>query len=475
MGDYSQGYSYDPSSGNLAAKGGVSYTYGDSSHAHAATNLSDGSSFQYDANGNMTQRTVNGQTYNLSYDAENRLTGVSGASTASFIYNGNGQRVVSTVAGLAVVYVGEYFEWQPATTALTKYYYAGSQRIAIRVGEDAPLWLLGDHLGSTAVVANTDATQHSRKGYKAFGETRFAVGSLPTRYQFTGQASHEADFGLYFYKARWYDAYLNRWTSPDSIIPLGQGVQAFDRYAYVNNSPVVYNDSSGHCAICMIVVGVALVADVAYLGANAMGWIPDYVGIARTEVIMGRNGGSIEVAAGLSVQGEHSGYVDSFVGDITPGSSGYGLAQTNAEEISALGLRDIYPNDPADAVLVMEARIAAVQNACVGCSARDMLVAAALAQNRAITPKTMETLSRPEGDIAWNEFFGNTRNSQPDAQIREALTGMDYQTSFMLYLYIRDLRELYSRGWELPAGITEADLDYLEEFAQSQVAWRSNP
>ena len=188
VGDYSQGYSYDP--------------------------LTDGGSFQYDANGNMTQRVVNGQTYNLAYDAENRLTGVSGASTASFTYNGDGERVVSTVGGAVVVYVGEYFEWQPATTALTKYYYAGSQRVALRViapgqahGEDASLWLLGDHLGSASVAANTNGTQHSRKGYKAFGESRFAVGSLSTRYQFTGQASHEADFGLYFYKARWYDAY----------------------------------------------------------------------------------------------------------------------------------------------------------------------------------------------------------------------------------------------------------------------------
>ncbi len=33
----------------------------------------------------------------------------------------------------------------------------------------------------------------------------------------------------------------------DSIIPLaGQGTQAFDRYAYVNNSPVNFNDPSGH-------------------------------------------------------------------------------------------------------------------------------------------------------------------------------------------------------------------------------------
>ena len=149
VGDYSQGYSYDPLSGNLAAKGGVSYSYGDSSHAHAVTSLSNGGSFQYDANGNMTQRTVNGQTYNLSYDAENRLAGVSGASTASFTYNGDGERVVSTVGGAVVVYVGEYFEWQPATTALTKYYYAGE-----------PAGGHADGGGRAAVVVGRSPGQH---------------------------------------------------------------------------------------------------------------------------------------------------------------------------------------------------------------------------------------------------------------------------------------------------------------------------
>ncbi len=31
---------------------------------------------------NMTQRVISESTYNLTYDAENRLTGVSGAATA---------------------------------------------------------------------------------------------------------------------------------------------------------------------------------------------------------------------------------------------------------------------------------------------------------------------------------------------------------------------------------------------------------
>jgi RHS repeat-associated protein len=54
-------------------------------------------------------------------------------------------------------------------------------------------------------------------------------------------------FGLMFYNARFYDPALGRFTSADSIV-LG-GVQGWDRYSYVNNSPVRYTDPSGH--MCM--------------------------------------------------------------------------------------------------------------------------------------------------------------------------------------------------------------------------------
>jgi len=350
---------------------------------------------------------------------------------------------------------------------VSRYYTAGGQRVAMR--KNGTLYfLLTDHLGSNSVVADKDGSFYSTKLFKPWGEERFATQNvpLPTRSTYTGQFS-DSYINLLWYNSRWYDPQSGRWTQPDTIIPQNQGVQAWDRYAYVSNSPMVYSDPSGHFGIGFVLAG-ALIGMLAYVGANAVGLVPDYFGIDHAEAAMGMNGGPIEVAAGLAVQGEYSGYVDNFVGDITPGSSGYGLAQTNAAEISALGLGDLDPNNPADAVTVMEARIAAVQNACSGCSARDLLVAAALAQNRGITPDTMRALSEPEGDVNWGNFFGETRsNSQPDAQLREALTGMDYQTSFMLYLYIRDLRELYRRGWELPNGITEADLDYLEELAQS--------
>jgi RHS repeat-associated protein len=53
-------------------------------------------------------------------------------------------------------------------------------------------------------------------------------------------------FGLMFFNARWMDPQLGRFTQADSIIPESQGVQAWDRYAFVNNNPVRYTDPTGH-------------------------------------------------------------------------------------------------------------------------------------------------------------------------------------------------------------------------------------
>lgn len=49
-----------------------------------------------------------------------------------------------------------------------------------------------------------------------------------------------------FYGARYYDTYLNRWTSPDSIVPQPGNPQALNRYSYTLNNPLRYIDPSGH-------------------------------------------------------------------------------------------------------------------------------------------------------------------------------------------------------------------------------------
>jgi len=87
--------------------------------------------------------------------------------------------------------------------------------------------------------------------YTAWGEVRYTWGSTFTNYTYTGQYSNVPDFGLMYYNARWYDPGLGRFAQADSIIPLeSQGVQAWDRYAGMNNNPVRYSDPSGHDVGC---------------------------------------------------------------------------------------------------------------------------------------------------------------------------------------------------------------------------------
>jgi RHS repeat-associated protein len=105
-------------------------------------------------------------------------------------------------------------------------------------------WLLGDHLGGTAITVN-GTTETGEVRYTAWGADRYTSGSTPTSFKYTGQRQ-ESGIGLYFYGARWYDPALGRFIQPDSIVPDPGDAKSFDRYAYVLNNPLRYSDPTGH-------------------------------------------------------------------------------------------------------------------------------------------------------------------------------------------------------------------------------------
>ncbi len=201
--------------------------------------------YAYDCNGNQITRVVGGSTFNLAYDTENHLTTVSGATSASFTYDGNSNQVKTVVGGVTTTYIGNYFEWTGSTSTMKKYYFAGSQRIAMRSGTADPVWIFFDHLNSTSKIAAANGTMSYTALYKAWGETRYTSGTAPTTYKYTGQRE-ESSFGLYYYGARWYDTALGRFVQADTMIPNPSNPQAWDRYAYVYNNPLSYSDISGH-------------------------------------------------------------------------------------------------------------------------------------------------------------------------------------------------------------------------------------
>ena len=170
-------------------------------------------------------------------------------SSASFTYDGDGKRVKSAMTtnlGTTTTYfIGAHYEVTGST--ITKYYYAGAQRIAMR-SNGTVFFTLGDHLGSTSLTTFANGTVVSELRYKAWGEVRYASGNTPTQYQYTGQFSYESQFGLYFYNARWYDSSLGRFASADTVIPAPYSSQSYDRFAYGLNNPSRYTDPTGHKA-----------------------------------------------------------------------------------------------------------------------------------------------------------------------------------------------------------------------------------
>ena len=160
-------------------------------------------------------------------------------------YYGDGNRVKGTVAGVTTVYIGNYFEWTGSTSTMKKYYYASVVRVALREGSSDPKWLLADHLSSSTITASFTGIRLAELAYKAWGENRYSYGTTPTTYRYTGQRQ-DSYINLYWYGSRWYDAYLNRWTSPDSIIPDPYSTQDWDRYSYCRNNPARFVDPTGH-------------------------------------------------------------------------------------------------------------------------------------------------------------------------------------------------------------------------------------
>jgi RHS repeat-associated protein len=204
----------------------------------------------YDANGNMTLRTVDGKTYTLIYEVESLLVQIKRGSNiqATYTYDGDGNRVKTLVGSTTTTYVGNYLEWTGSTTTMKKYYYAGGQRVAMRQGSSTLYFLLTDHLGSTAVTATSSGGFSAEMRYYPWGGTRYTYGTTPTSFRYTGQ--REAEVGLYYYGARYYDPSLGRFISPDSIIPNPGDPVSYDRFAYVRNNPLKYIDPSGHKYYC---------------------------------------------------------------------------------------------------------------------------------------------------------------------------------------------------------------------------------
>lgn len=119
---------------------------------------------------------------------------------------------------------------------VTKYYFLGSQRIAMRQGPPGQAgtayYLHTDHLGSAALATGDRGGELARRGYTPYGDQRYAIGDFPTDRLYTGQRWDSA-LGLYDYRARYYHPALGRLISADPLVPEPGNPQGLNRYGYV--------------------------------------------------------------------------------------------------------------------------------------------------------------------------------------------------------------------------------------------------
>ena len=101
-----------------------------------------------------------------------------------------------------------------------------------------------DHLGSTTLVTDGQGHTVQRAGYAPFGAVTSRSGTVGLPQGFTGQRM-DATTGLSFYHARYYDALLGRFISPDPLVQGPADPQTLNRYAYVRNSPLMFTDPTG--------------------------------------------------------------------------------------------------------------------------------------------------------------------------------------------------------------------------------------
>ena len=249
--EWGQNYSYD-GFGNMAAqtvtKGTApQWTLG----INQATNRIVTDGFSYDANGNLTQMPNSTGFTDLTYDAENRLSQAVDPNASNryeqYAYGVDNKRVYKRV--------------QAGEGNKTEYVYfygvTGQKLATFRIEENPLRFTLPStnlYFGGKLISKSSQAVVVDRLGsvggptkYYPYGQER------QTTYQDTEKFAtyHRDSTNLDYADQRYYTSAWGRFLTPDPYQSSGGPAdpQSWNRYAYVVNDPVNYNDPTGEIAV----------------------------------------------------------------------------------------------------------------------------------------------------------------------------------------------------------------------------------
>jgi RHS repeat-associated protein len=251
-------YSYDldgKRTKKVDAAGTHNYNY--NANGQLATVGQDG--YVYDVDGRLQQFNRDGKTVVLSHDAFDHLTQVSvnGVNT-QYLYDAQGNRIGEVGGGntknyLVAPNLGNGLESTDLVTdgngngnVVSDYVYGGSNITARLDTNGDPIYYLTDSMGSVIGLVDGNGNRVSRIVYDGFGEVKSGDDgtSLGGDFRFQGQWL-ETESGLYYMRARDYDAKTGLFLSRDAVDVQEQGIEAFNPYQFGFNNPLIYSDPSG--------------------------------------------------------------------------------------------------------------------------------------------------------------------------------------------------------------------------------------
>ncbi len=216
-------------------------------------------SYAYDNNGNLTSKQSDTVLETFTYDYENRLKAyVAPGQSASYAYNGQGQRISKTVNGTTTSYYYDGPELVKETTGANSIYYIHSNRVDEVVCDSRGYSYHSDGLGSVSNLTDNAGLNANTYNYKAFGSIRSQSGTVANNWRYTGR-QYDSESGLYFYRNRYYDAGVGRFITQDPSLTLNANSRLvpyllmnnlsspaeLQKYLYCVNNPVNRTDPLG--------------------------------------------------------------------------------------------------------------------------------------------------------------------------------------------------------------------------------------
>lgn len=312
---------------------------------------------------------VPSRTQEISYNSLDRPSELEeGYKTATFTYNGAGDRVKMVVADystpvLTRYYIGGQYECDVTQSGTKERLYLGGDAYSapmvlqkVNNGNWTSYNIGRDYLGSITHIATSSGTKVAEYSYDPWGRLRnpatqtiYTPGTEPDLFLGRGYTGHEhlTWFGLINMNARLYDPLFGRFLSPDPYVQAPDFTQNFNRYSYALNNPLRYKDPNGEefivgtmlliGAICATVFGVGNIAAHAIRGEDMshLNWIEPFM----SGFFAGFAVGALGYAgfSGMTALAGMHGFWGGVGKTLLYGTIGTGLANTGATITSFVG------------------------------------------------------------------------------------------------------------------------------------------